>query len=307
MKASRSSAYSARVLLIAVLVSAIVLLGIAITTWISTPEDPQPTAQTYTVTLENYLYFNFDDVEYGFILARIKITSNKPLTVDLQRMTTNEQLTLNAIDTYKSPLVDDGYVLNCPGTDENSEISASLCLFIPILNTNASEAVLKVQLDRAYNISFNLLDAEHFGTKAMVGIDEITASFTAEVLKVRVVSTRSFTVEDAEGGTVEAPFSSQSQVFGVEIRLASLVSSTTIEAATLTIDGSGTYQLVNPEYTNDEELNLLGLAASPQQTAYLFFEITDPDLDLNMLDLSMMTLNLRAAGETNYVAVSAAP
>ena len=141
----------------------------------------------------------------------------------------------------------------------------------------------------------------------MVGIDEVTTSYLAQVLKYRVVSTRSFTVEDAEGGTVEAPFSSQSQVFGFEIMLTTLSGSTTIETATLSIDGTGTYQLVNPDYTNDEELNLLGLTAAPQQTAYLFFEITDPNLDLNDLAASAMTLFLRAAGESDFVAVSAAP
>jgi hypothetical protein len=73
------------------------------------------------------------------------------------------------------------------------------------------------------------------------------------------------------------------------------------------INGAGTFQLVNPDYTNDEELNLLGLTADPQQTAYLFFEITDPDLILTELAVSDITLYLRAAGESDFVAVSAAP
>ncbi len=307
MKASRNSGYIAQVLLIVALIAAIVVMGIGIMALLTKPNDPEPTPQTYSVTLENYHYFNFDDLEYGFILARVEISSNKPFSIDLQRMTTNEQLTLDSIDNYKNPLIDAGYLLNCPGTDETTDRTVNLCLFIPIINTSASEAVLKVQLDRTYNASFNLLDSEHFGTKEMVGIDEVTTTFSAQVLKYRVVSTRSFTVEDAEGGSVEAPFSSQSQVFGFEIKLTALNTSTTIEAATLTIEGAGTYQLVNPDYTNDEELNLLGLTAAPQQTAYLFFEITDPDLDLNDLAASSMTLFLRAAGESDFVAVSSAP
>lgn len=307
MKPFRSSAYSARVLLIVVLVAAIGFLGVGIASLITKPDDPKPTAQTYTVTLDDYHYFNFEDLEYGFILAQIKITSNQQFEVDLQRMTTNEQLTLNAVDSYKTPLVDEGYVLTCPGTDEVTDLSANLCLFIPIINTTASEAVLKIRFDRAYNVSFNLLDANHFGTRSMVGLEDVITSFTAVVQKYRVVSTRSFTVEDVEGGTVEAPFSSQSQVFGFELQITSLSETTIIEAATLTITGAGTFQLVNPEFTNDEEINLLGLSAAPQQIGYLFFEITDPDLDLNALDPSTMTIFLRAAGDSDFVAVSAAP
>lgn len=307
MKPSATSTPPAKLALILGLVIAIGLLGIGINALMNKPVTPNPTPQTYTVTISDYHYFNFDDLEYGFILARVKISSNKLIAIDLSRMNTNEQVGLNAVDAYKTPLIDDGYRLACPGVDEIGGAEISFCLFIPVLNPSASELVLKILFDRAYNLSFNLLDETRRGTKAMVGIDEIPSSFTALITRYRVVSTRSFTVEDAEGGTVEAPFNSQSQVFGFEVRIENQSVTTTIETATLTITGVGTFQLVNPEYKTDEEQNLLGLNTSTQQTGYLFFEITDPSLELSEINPRLIVLSLRAAGETEYLTVSAAP
>jgi hypothetical protein len=307
MKPSANSTQPAKLALILGLVIAIGLLGVGMYALMNKPVTPNTTPQTYTVSVSDYHYFNFEDLEYGFILARVTISSNKLFSIDLSHMNTNEQVELNAVDSYKTPLVNDGYRLTCPGIDEIGGLNTSLCLFIPVLNTSASELVLKVFFDRAYNLSFNLLDETHRGTKAMVGINETFSSFTALITRYRVVSTRSFTVEDAEGGTVEAPFNSQSQVFGFEVRIENRSTMTTLETAILTITGVGTYQLVNPEYKTDEEVNLLGLSTSTQQTGFLFFEITDPTLDLSELDPRHLTLSLRAAGETDFVTVSAAP
>ena len=307
MKPSATSTPPAKLALILGFVITIGLLGVGIYSLMNKPISPNPSPQTYTVTVSDYHYFNFEELEYGFIVARVNISSNKLLSIDLSRMITNEQVGLNAVDVYKTPLLDEGYRFLCPGTDEIGGFNTSLCLFIPVLNTSASELVLKVTFDRAYNLSFNLLDETRRGTKAMVGMDEVPSTFTALITRYRVVSTRSFTVEDAEGGTVEAPFNSQSQVFGFEVQIVNRSTMTTIETATLTITGVGTYQLVNPEFKTDEEINLLGLSTSTQQTGYLFFEITDPSLELSELNPSHLTLSLRAAGETDYLTVSAAP
>ena len=289
------------------LVVAIFILSVFIVQLIQPKEPPVTIDQTYTVKLEGYHYYQLEDVDYGFLLARLAITSNQLFDLNLESMITNELVTLNDTSLYKSPLTDAGYRLNCPGTDDVSGLSATFCVFIPVINRNASELVLKINLDRPHNVSFNLLDETHFGTKTMLGVTEEIATYTATIVKYRSVSTRSFTVEDAEGTIVEAPFSSQSRVLGVEFQLNSLQASTTIETATLTLSGVGTFQLVNPEYTNDEEITLLGLPVTTMQSGYLFFEITNPDIDLSELDPSILSVSLRASGETRFVSVSLAP
>lgn len=289
------------------LIVAIFIVGILIIQ-LSQPHDPpKRQEQTYTVELEDYHYFQFEEVDFGFILARLELTSNQLFSLDLQKMITNEQVLLSDAFTYKTPLIESGYRLGCPGTDEVSGLQANICLFIPVINRNANELVLKINLDRPHNVSFNLLDESHSGTKAMLGVIELHPTYDAAIQKYRTVSTRSFTIEDAEGGTMEAPFNSQSRVLGFEIRILSRQSSIILETATCTLTGYGTFQLVNPEYANDEEESILGRVITSESTGYLFFEITDPGIDLTTLDPSIISLSLRATGETQFVAVVPAP
>jgi hypothetical protein len=289
------------------LIVAIFIVGVLIVQ-LSQPQDPPiPQEQTYFVELEDYHYFQFDELTYGFILARIEITSNQLFGLDLQKMITNEQVLLSDTLNYKTPLIESGYRLGCPGTDEVSGLQANICVFIPVINRDANELVLKINLDRPHNVSFNLLDNAHFGTKAMLGVTEVLPSYVATILKYRNVSTRSFTIEDAEGGTIEAPFNSQSRVLGFQLRIQSQQVTTTLETATCTLTGYGTFQLVNADYTNDEEESILGMAITTERTGYLFFEITDPAIDLMSLDPSIISLSLRAAGETQFIVVVPTP
>lgn len=289
------------------LVVVILVLGVLIFQWIQPKEPPLEREQTYTVTLDDYRYYQLDDVDYGFVLARIKLSSNQLFTVDLQSMITHEQIKLSDTLLYTAPLTEAGYRLSCPGADEVSGLSANICVFIPVLNTQNGELVLKVNLDRPYNLSFNLRDEQHHGTKAMLGVDELISTYNASILSYRTVSTRSFTIVDSEGATVEAPFNSQSRVLGFQLRIQPLNSSTVIETATLSLLGYGTFQLVNPEYTNDEADSLIGVNFTTSGNGYLFFEITNPDIDLSALDPSSMTLSVRAAGETAFVVALMAP
>lgn len=307
MKARRTSTNALRVGINLGLVAAIFLLSVFIIQLIQPKEPPTTIEQTYTVELDDYRYYRLEDVDYGFILARMILTSNQLFEIDLQSMITNELVTLHETSLYTIPLIDAGYRLSCPGTDEISGLRASICVFIPVINRTAGELVLKVNLDRPHNLSFNLLDESHFGTKAMLGITDVADSYAATIIKYRNVSTRSFTVEDAEGATVEAPFSSQSRVLGFELQIHSELPPTTIETATLTLTGIGTFQLVNPEYTNDEESALIGVSITAKHVGYLFFEITNPDIDLSALDPSIISLSLRASGETHFITVGLAP
>lgn len=250
------------------------------------PKDDPDTEikQVYTVSLNDYKVYQFTDLRYDFIMANVTVTSNLAFTLTQDAFTTSENVNLLNIADYTAPLTEDGYQLNCPLPASDSALSKTFCLFVPVVNRSINELILKVDIDRIYNLSFNMNDTAHTGTRGMLGMDEPAQEFTAVILDKSLVSTKSFYTLNGDNDHVEAPFSTNSQVFGFQINVNNLSNkSATIEDAYLVIDNKGTYVLVDESFLIDDPLSIIGLPVSSMKTGYLFFDITDNSFDLYSL------------------------
>lgn len=268
-------------------------------------EDIDPEVkQVYTVTLNEYKTYQFTDVHYDFIMASVTVTSNLAFTLDPNAYTTSENINLINNDEYTSPLIEDGYQLNCPLPTAESELSKTVCLFIPIVNRSLNELILKVDIDRIYNLSFNMNDTAHVGTRGMLGMDEPAQEFTAVIIDKSLISTKSFYTLNTDGDHLEAPFATNSQVFGFQVTLQNLASvSLYVEDAYLYIEDIGTFQIVNQSFLIDDPLPIIGVSITSIKTGYLFFDITDNSFDIYSIQTSKFHLNIKTSLSDQFIEV----
>lgn len=292
---------------IAVLVVSLLSLGFYVRAVIENlPEDHDDPVveQIYTVSLNDYKVYSFNDLRFDFIMADVTVTSNLAFNLPSNPFTTSENINLANGPEYSDPLIADGYQLNCPIAANESDLSKTYCLFIPVVNRSLNELILKVALDRTYNLSFNMNDTAHAGTRGMLGLTEPVEQFTASIIDSTVISTSSFYTLGQDDVHQEASFPTNAQVFGFQVTIENKTSKAIqVETAMLIIDGVGTYQLVDLTYKNDDYLNLIGLDITSMRTGYLMMTITDSTIDLYSLQSSAIHLLIKLKGSDSMIEI----
>lgn len=297
----------AKLSVIAVLVASLLSLGFyvrAVIEDLPKEHDDPVVEQIYTVSLNDYKVYQFNDIRFDFVLANVTITSNLAFDLPQDPFTTSENINLSNGTEYSDPLIADGYQLNCPLPVSDTELSKTYCLFIPVVNRSLNELILKVALDRTYNLSFNMNDTAHTGTRGMLGLEDPVNQFMATILDSTVINTATFYTVDQDGNHHEASFPTNAQVFGFQVTLENATSKPIqIESAYLTIDAVGTYQSVDITYLNDDHTNLLGVDVTSLRTGYLMFSITDSTIDLYSLQDSAIHLLIKLKGSDTYIEI----
>lgn len=267
-------------------------------------EEPEVIPE-YKVTLDDYKVYQFNDVLYDFIMANVTVTSNVEFTLGQQSFTTSENINLINTPEYTDPLTSEGYQLQCPRPSSETALTKTVCLFIPVVNRSLNEVILKVTIDRTYNLSFNMNDSAHAGNRTMLGMPEPTKEFTATILDRSLISTKAFYTINNDGDHIEAAFSSNTQVFGFEVTIENNSKKVfKIESCYLVIDGKDTFQMVDPSYLIDDQITLFNTDISTMETGYLFFDITDETIDLYALQNETIHLMIKLSTRDSYIEVS---
>lgn len=293
---------------IGVLIVSILSFGFYVRTVIENLKDdpidnPLPD-QTYTVTLDDYKVYQFMDVQYDFIMANITITSNRELTLPQNPFTTSENINLANTSEYTNYLSGQGFDLKCPLPASESLMANTYCLFIPVVNRSLNDLILKVNINRIYNLSFNINDIAHIGTREMLGVEEPRPDFIATTIDKKLISKRSFYTVNNDGDREEALFSAKSQVFGFQITLENNTTTPIkIESAYLTIDGKGTFQMVDPTFVIDDEIPIFGVEISGMKSGYLFMDITDEAIDLYATPNEKIHVLIKLANKNSFIEV----
>lgn len=307
-KTQRKKSNLVKISLIAVLTVAILCLGLYVRSLLENKkegptENPLPD-QTYTVTLDDYKVYQFMDVQYDFIMANITITSNRNLTLPQNPFVTSENINLANTAEYTSYLKSQGYDLKCPNAESTTDLTLTRCLFIPVINRALNDLVLKVTIDKDYNLSFNINDIAHAGTREMLGKAEPKPDFVATTITKKLLSKHSFYRIDVDGNREDAIFPANSQVFGFQITLENNTQSAfKVDNAYITIDGKGTFQCVDPTFKNDDVTPIIGIDITSMKSGYLFIEITNPSIDINALKNENIHVLIKLSNKSSYIEV----
>lgn len=236
--------------------------------------------QTFEYTINRYTLFDLEDFDFRFVLANVRIESNKPINISLSAFKTSEGVQLNDIKDYISAIEQAGYNFeNYPIVSELKTSSTILdaLLFIPIKDESLETLNLDITL---YPLKTLNLDLEH---PTEVGIIENLMSQepikeegkSADIAFVRnaMIGPEQFYHLDASGIKINSDFTSQSQILGVKVFIKNLKEEDLKITKAYAVTKTGEYYIaVDNTYLIDGIDNIAEKSFQSEITGYLFFE-----------------------------------
>lgn len=278
-------------LVLATLITMIVL-GIFLWNIISnTPNEEEPpivTQQEYNFVLEDYIYYKSEDLDFNFIIADIKVTSNVAIKLPLSTLSTSEGISLASTDNYLSELANNNYKPSKKGLSFsfNSDFKElSVTIFIPVQSKVLSELRVNSNVSPYSEIKINLNDSTKLGDITELKLEDTTIinnpnddlSFTLEFSDYFEPS--NFYTIGTDGKSMSVDISTSSKVFGIKYTVTNDTDfSYKISDAQILLD-TNSFPLMNPEYLLMSTTNLASISLLDSQSGVLFF-LVPSDLDV---------------------------
>lgn len=278
-------------LVLATLITMIVL-GIFLWNIISnTPNEEEPpivTKQEYNFVLDDYIYYKSDDLDFNFIIADIKVTSNVAIKLPLSTLSTSEGISLASTDNYLSELANNNYKPSKKGlsfsfNSDSKELSVTI--FIPVQSKVLSELRVNSNVAPYSEIKINLNDSTKLGDINELKLEDTTIinnpnddlSFTLEFSDYFEPS--NFYTIGTDGKSMSVDISTSSKVFGIKYTVTNDTDfSYKISDAQILLD-TNSFPLMNPEYLLMSTTNLASISLLESQSGVLFF-LVPSDLDV---------------------------
>jgi len=278
-------------LVLATLITMIVL-GIFLWNIISNnPNEEEPpivTKQEYNFVLEDYIYYKSDDLDFNFIIADIKVTSNVTIKLPLSTLSTSEGISLASTDNYLSELANNNYKPSKKGlsfsfNSDSKELSVTI--FIPVQSKVLSELRVNSNVLPYSEIKINLNESSKLGDITELKLEDTTIinnpnddlSFTLEFSDYFEPS--NFYTIGTDGKSMSVDISTSSKVFGIKYTVTNDTDfSYKISDAQILLD-TNSFPLMNPEYLLMSTTNLASISLLDSQSGVLFF-LVPSDLDV---------------------------
>lgn len=278
-------------LVLATLITMIVL-GIFLWNIISNnPNEEEPpivTKQEYNFVLEDYIYYKSDDLDFNFIIADIKLTSNVAIKLPLSTLSTSEGISLASTDNYLSELANNNYKPSKKGlsfsfNSDSKELSVTI--FIPVQSKVLSELRVNSNVAPYSEIKINLNDSSKLGDITELKLEDTTVinnpnddlSFTLEFSDYFEPS--NFYTIGTDGKSMSVDISTSSKVFGIKYTVTNDTDfSYKISDAQILLD-TNSFPLMNPEFLLMSTTNLASISLLDSQSGVLFF-LVPSDLDV---------------------------
>lgn len=278
-------------LVLATLITMIVL-GIFLWNIISnTPNEEEPpivTKQEYNFVLDDYIYYKSDDLDFNFIIADIKVTSNVAIKLPLSTLSTSEGISLASTDNYLSELANNNYKPSKKGlsfsfNSDSKELSVTI--FIPVQSKVLSELRVNSNVAPYSEIKINLNDSTKLGDITELKLEDTTIinnpnddlSFTLEFSDYFEPS--NFYTIGTDGKSMSVDIGTSSKVFGIKYTVTNDTDfSYKISDAQILLD-TNSFPLMNPEYLLMSTTNLASISLLESQSGVLFF-LVPSDLDV---------------------------
>jgi len=278
-------------LVLATLITMIVL-GIFLWNIISNnPNDEEPplvTKQEYNFVLEDYIYYKSDDLDFNFIIADIKLTSNVAIKLPLSTLSTSEGISLASTDSYLSELANNNYKPSKKGLSfsfNSDSKELSITIFIPVQSKVLSELRVNSNVAPYSEIKINLNDSSKLGDITELKLEDTTVinnpnddlNFTLEFSDYFEPS--NFYTIGTDGKSMSVDISTSSKVFGIKYIVTNDTDfSYKISDAQILLD-TNSFPLMNPEYLLMSTTNLASISLLDSQSGVLFF-LVPSDLDV---------------------------
>ena len=274
-------------------------------------EKPQETQglDAVEVDLVNATVYRFDELDFQFAIAKIRVKAEEPINISLEHFATSEGVKLNDIDSYLDQLDKNGLYIGKQNvwfelvSRENSYVAN---IFVPIKDKTAQSAAINVDFGDNAPIQLNLKEAT--GTREMLGYvaeDVITDGKTYQMqvgVAFQIASEEMYRTFD-DGSVETAGLPSTAEVYAFRLDAVSLWGDElVVEDAVYQVEGSGnTFQALSSNFHSEKYDNILGKTIKEKDSGVLFFITYNPEKEPITYQGK---LKLKIRGQENWIEIT---
>lgn len=271
-------------------------------------EKPQETQglDAVEVDLVNATVYRFDELDFQFAIAKIRVKAQEPINISLEHFTTDEGIKLNEIDSYLDQLDKNGLYIgkqNVWFELVSKEDSYVANIFVPIRDKSAQSAAVNIDFGSNDPIKLNLKEAS--GTREMLGYvaeDVITDGKTYQMqVNVAFQIASEEVYRRVNGEIMYGGIPSTAAVYVFKVEAVSLWGDKLeIESARYVLDNGNEFDALEADYESEKYENIIGKSIQEKDNGVLFIVTYNPDKEA----ISYRgTLKLKIKGQENWIDV----
>lgn len=272
------------------------------------PEKPDETGSLSQVQVDlvEYTTYCFDDLNFDFIIAKIRVKAEDSINISLDHFITSEGIALDDIDSYLSILDSNNLYVGKQRVQFellSTESSMVANIFIPVKDKKAKTVTVSTDFNRKNNLVFSLETAT--GTKEMLGYhaeDVITDGKTYELKISNVIDVTGEDLYITENGNSNQEFySSSTRIYAFYVDAVSLWGDeVVIEDARYVTDSQIEFNALDGRYSTMKRDNIIGKAIKEAESAPILF------MTLNYEENPIIyqgTLKIKIKGQDKWIEI----
>lgn len=246
-----------------------------------TQDKPEESSELDDVKVElvNYYTFNFNDLDFNFIIAQVRVTGNEETNISLEHFETSEGIKLNEVDTYVNALESHSYYLGKQNVFfelVSKDTKYFVNIFIPVKDKNANEITVDCDFGKNKTMTFDM--SRRKGTQEMLSYVSDDLITDGKTYQLRVSSAYEITGEELTQNEMEFILPSTVAVYCFNVEAMSLWGDEiVIEKAIYVPDqGKETFEALDASIRSMKHPNILGTKVKESETGSLFFMTFNP-------------------------------
>lgn len=272
-------------------------------------EKPDVTTELDNVKIDlvDYTVYEVDDVDFRFIIARVRVKANDTTNIDLSHFETSEGIKLSAVDKYVSKLENNNLFLGKQNVwfelvSSNTNYIARI--FIPIDSKSLTEVSVKTDFGNNKEMKFSLSDPKGNADDLKYEADDIISDgktyqmIVSNAYKISDEFTRTY----SDGYSEPFLIPSTAEIHGFEIECVSLWGDEIIiEEAYYVTDGkTDEFEGLNSQFSCLKYNNIVGQKITDKDTGFVFVVTLNPNSEPITYS---GTLYLRFKGSDSFIQV----
>lgn len=236
------------------------------------------------VDLVDYTVYDLDQVDFRFIIAKVRVKANDATNISLSHFKTSEGLVLSETSAYVNQLEKSSLYLgkkNVWFELISSQTNYLARIFIPVKDNTLSSISLESDLKNSHVMKFDLENPK--GTAEELGYvaDDIISDGKTYQMKV----SNAYRISDEFTRTYESGYTeayllpSSAEVHGFYVEAVSLWGDAVeIESAYYQVHGSSEkFEALNGQFTTQKYDNIVNSSITDKDAGYIFFVTLNPE------------------------------
>ncbi len=271
------------------------------------PEEIEDTS-TLEVDLVDYENYSFDELDFQFIVAKIRVKSNEAINLKLDGFKTNEDILLSEVESFVTALEANGLFLgrlNVWYEILSQDTSTIANIFIPVKDKEATSVTLSFDFNDEF-IEFDLTGKNSDASIFKYEADDIIfdgRSYQMKVSEAFEITGDKITRNYSDGFSEDylSPSTAEMHAFNVEV-VSLWGDEVVIEEAYYIVSETGEeFEAFNEQFKTEKYENLLNKEVTDLDKGIVFFETLNPSE--NPITYEGI-LRLKIKGQDNYIVIN---